>query len=258
MATQDLQMKPSVLVKCLVCLGCWLMASPALANSLVAPTSIDWLLDCPFAAMEHLDPEVTARTQCGFVTVPRDHAAPGRGRIRLMLTRVGARQPLSREGVLFIQAGQPRTAKAGHFAQQLASRWESFATPGYRLLVDRYDLIELTPRDLSQGTGVEQSAQDMEYVRGQLGEARLNFLGNADATRLGSRYGALFPQHIARMVLVNAGRGEPIAAGVDQLLLKETPQANAQGCVTRWLGDFLAFGKQPPAYTRCLDRGPWE
>ncbi|MDO4237424.1 alpha/beta hydrolase [Pseudomonas sp.] len=251
-------MKSSVVGKCLVCLGGWLIAHLALAEPLIAPTAIDWLLDCPFPVFEQLDPEVLARTQCGLVTVPRDHAAPGRGRLRLSVTRVGARDPLNREGVVFIQSGDPRTARNTTFALHLAGRWESYATPAYRMLVDRYDMIELSSRDLKGSDALEQAAEDMEYVRGQLGESRLNYVGNADAARLGNRYATLFPERIARMVLVNAGRGEPGASGVDSLLLKEPAQATADGCVSRWLGEFLAYGKQPPANTRCLDPGGWE
>ena len=251
-------MKLRALAKCLAGLGCWLAAPLLLADPLITPTAIDWLLDCPFSGVVPLDPEVVARTQCGQVSVPRDHAAPGRGRVNLTLTRVGARQPLNREGVVFIQPGTSGTASGVHFALQLASRWESLATPAYRKLVDRYDVIELSVRDLSQDNAVEQAAQDLEYVRGQLGEAQLSFVGNANATLLGSRYGSLFPERVARMVLVNASKGSPMATGVEQLLLKDASSADVNGCVTRWLGDFLADGKQPPASARCLDRGAWE
>lgn len=251
-------MKPSIFVKSLACIGCWLIAKLAIAEPLIAPTAIDWLLDCPLTATAHLDPEVVGRTQCGLVSVPRDHAAPERGRIRLTVTRVGARQPLNREGVVFIQAGEPPQAKGAPFVLHLASRWESLATRAYRTLIDRYDIIELSARDLKQKSAVEQAAQDMEFVRGQLGEARLNYLGNAAATRLGSRYGTLFPERVARMVLINAGPGEPIAMGFEQLLLKESARSGADGCVSRWLGDFLAYGKYPPASARCLDLGAWE
>ncbi|AZE73772.1 hypothetical protein C4K00_3550 [Pseudomonas synxantha] len=247
-------MKPSVFVKTLACIGCWLTANLALAEPLIAPTAIDWLLDCPLPTTARMDPEVVGRTQCGLVSVPRDHAAPERGHIRLSVTRVGARQPLNREGVVFIQAGEPSPAREAPFALHLASRWESLATRAYRTLVDRYDVIELGARDLRQMNAVEQAARDMEFVRGQLGEARLNYLGNDTATRLGSRYGALFPERVARMVLINAAPGEPMAIGVEQLLLKES---NADGCVSRWLGDFLAFGKLPPPSARCLDLGAW-
>ena len=49
-------MKPSVLVKNLACIGLWLIAGQALPEPLIAPTAIDWLLDCPFPAQERPDP----------------------------------------------------------------------------------------------------------------------------------------------------------------------------------------------------------
>ncbi|MBX7277380.1 alpha/beta hydrolase [Pseudomonas sp. ERGC3:05] len=251
-------MKPSVLVRSLVCICLWLIATRALAAPLIVPSAIDWLLDCPFPAFERPDPEVLDRTQCGRVNVPRDYADPKRGNVRLSLTRVGARQPLSREGMVFIQSGAPQKGQGTTFAVHLVSRWESYATQAYRTLVNRYDVIELSPRDLSQQNGVEQAARDMEFVRAQLGDTQLNYLGNAEGTRVGGRYAALFPERVARMVLVNTEQGEPVAAGVEQLLLKESAKPVAAGCVNRWVGDFLVSGKQPPSSTRCLDLGNWE
>lgn len=253
-------MKPGVLLTRLMC-GCiGLTAHLALAQPLIAPTAIDWLLDCPFPGFARPDAEVLERTQCGSVSVPRDHAAPRRGNVRLALTRVGARDPLSREGVVFIQAGEPQTGQGATFVIHLVSRWASYATPAYRTLVNRYDVIELSPRDLSQENGIEQAARDMEFVRAQLGDTRLHYFGNADATRLGSRYAALFPERVARMVWVNTGRDTPLNASVEQLLLKAPTQPTAigAGCINRWVGDFLVYGKRPPASTRCLDLGHWE
>lgn len=251
-------MKPRVLVKSLACISCWLMAHLALAGPLIAPTAIDWLLDCPLTTTARLNPKVVDRTQCGLVSVPRDHALPGHGHIDLNVMRVGARQPLNREGVVFIQAGEPPQANGAPFALHLASRWESHSTRAYRTLVDRYDLIELSARDLNHNDAAEQAAQDMEFVREQLGETRLNYLGDAAATHLGSRYGALFPERVARMVLINAGPGEPLAAGVEHLLLKGSAHQGTDECISRWLADFLVYGKQPPASARCLDPGSWQ
>ncbi|ARB29595.1 alpha/beta fold hydrolase [Pseudomonas tolaasii] len=253
-------MKPSVLVKGLACACLWLSASLGFAEPLITSSAIDWLLDCPFPAVARPDPEVLDRTQCGTVRVPRDHAAPTRGSLRLTLIRVGARQPLNREGVVFIQAGEPQRGQGAAFAVDLASRWESYATPAYRTLANRYDVIELSVRDLTQDNSAEQAARDMDFVRAQLGDAQLNFLGIAQATRLGGRYAALFPERVARMALVNAGSEEPAISGVDLLRLKEVtrPGAVTSGCVNQWVGDFLVFGKQPPVSTRCLDRGAWE
>ncbi|OPA88983.1 proteinase [Pseudomonas fluorescens] len=237
------------LAKHLACSGLWLAASLGYAEPLIKPTAIDWQLDCSLPGVERLDPSVLERTQCGLVSVPRNYAAPGQGNLRLRVTRVGARQPLSREGLIFVQAGEaPSNKTAGTFAVHLASRWGNYATQAYRTLLNRYDIIELDPRNLNQANAVEQAAQDMEFVRAQLGDAQLHYLGNAEATRLGSRYAELFSERVARMVLVNAAPFAPSAAQVQQVHLK-----GANNCVMQWIGDFLAYGKQPPPSTRCLD-----
>ncbi|MCD7040592.1 alpha/beta hydrolase [Pseudomonas sp. MAFF 311095] len=240
--------------KHLTCACLWLIAGLAHAQPLIPPTAIDWLLDCPLPTVERLDPEVLQRTQCGIVTVPRNYASPRQGNLRLYLTRVGARDPLNREGVLFALAGDaPRSNQGGTFVIHLTSLWGTYANPAYRTLINRYDVIELSPRDLSNENGVEQAAQDLEYVRTQLGDAQLLYLGNADAARLGNRYAALFPERVARMVLVNAQQAETAAPQVEQLRLKDPAKQDASGCINRWVGDFLVYGKQPPQSTRCLD-----
>ncbi len=243
--------------KYLTCALLWVTASAA--QPLIPPTAIDWLLDCPLPGAERLDPDVLQRTQCGTVTVPRNHAAPRQGRLRLYLTRVGARDPLNREGVVFVLPGDAaKKNQGGTFVIQLASLWGAYSNPAYRTLVNRYDVIELSPRDLSNENGIEQAAQDMEYVRTQLGDAQLLYLGNADAARLGSHYAALFPERVARMVLVNAQHAETAAPAVEQLRLKAPGKQDANACINRWTGDFLVFGKQPPPSTRCLDPGNGE
>ena len=243
--------------KYLTCACLWVTASAA--QELIPPTAIDWLLDCPFPTAERLDPEVLERTRCGVVSVPRNYAAPRQGNLRLYLTRVGARDPLNREGVVFALPGDaPKRDRGGTFVIQLSSLWGSYSNPAYRTLVNRYDVIELSPRDLGNDNGIEQSAQDLEFVRTQLGDARLLYLGNAEAARLGSRYAAQFPERVARMVLVNAQQLESPATHVEQLRLKDTAKQDTNSCINRWVGDFLVFGKQPPRSTRCLDSGNGE
>ncbi|WP_313599563.1 alpha/beta hydrolase [Pseudomonas sp.] len=220
-------------VKHLACGGLWLLASLAAAEPLIKPTAIDWLLDCPLPSADRLAADVVERTQCGSVSVPRDYAAPRQGTLRLYVTRVGARQPLSRQGVIFVHAGLPPPKNGvGTFALQLASRWSANATQAYRSLLERYDVVELSARALDQTTQVEYAARDMEYVRDQLGDAQLYYLGNADADDIGT----------------------PL---VDLLRLKDPAKADAGSCVYRWVGEFLAYGKQPPSFTRCLPMSDW-
>ncbi|OIN45804.1 proteinase [Pseudomonas azotoformans] len=243
-----------IAAKHLTCACLWLMANLATAQPLIPPTAIDWLLDCPLPTVERLDPAVLERTQCGTVSVPRNHAAPRQGRLRLYVTRVGARDPLSREGVIIAQAGDAaKKNQVGTFAIHLASLWSSHSQQAYRTLVNRYDVIELSTRDLGDDSGVEQAAQDLEYVRTQLGDAQLLYLGIATTARLGNRYATLFPERVARMVLINAQPTDTAASPVEQLRLNDPVEHNASGCINRWVGDYLVHGKHPPRSSRCLD-----
>lgn len=234
-----------------------------------AQPGIEWLVDCPRLPGSALDQEVVARTQCAVVTVPRDHAAPQLGTQRFKITRVGARQPLARRGVVFIHPGKLQTGTQGVFAVHLASVWQHYNTPAYRQLTDLYDLIELTPRSLDKAASAEQSARDMDYVRAQLNEERIHYLGNASGTLLGAWYGALFAQRVERMVLIQADRDHPAAPDNKAMALAPLPAIrslsfkgqylqdlssnNAGLCVNRWTGDYLAFGKRPPRSAACLD-----
>ncbi|MGF6097708.1 alpha/beta fold hydrolase [Pseudomonas sp. 18175] len=47
----------------------------------------------------------------------------------------------------------------------------------------------------------DQTARDMEFVRVQLKEDKLNYFGNSYGTWLGAWYGGLFPERVGRMVL---------------------------------------------------------
>ncbi|WP_144243159.1 alpha/beta fold hydrolase [Pseudomonas fluorescens] len=221
-----------------------------------APPGIDWLVDCPRLPGRALDQEVVARTQCGIVTVPQDHQAPNARTLRLTITRVGARQPLERRGVIF---ARPATAQAdlrGVFAVHLATVWKYYNNEAYRTLIRFYDVIELSPRN---GTDHDQSAWDMEFVRQQLGEQRISFLGIAQGNLLGAGYAQLFAERVERMVLIQPDSAtvqasEPLPA---TLRLKgpylQSTTTDASQCVNRWAGTYLAHGRQPPPSTDCLD-----
>lgn len=47
----------------------------------------------------------------------------------------------------------------------------------------------------------EQAARDLEFVRIELNEKKLNYLGYSYSTWLGAWYAGLFPQHVGRLVL---------------------------------------------------------
>lgn len=244
-----------------------LLSSPSYATQ----PGIEWLVDCPRLPGRALDQEVVARTQCAIVTVPLDHHAPQQQTLRFNITRVGARQPLARQGVLFTHPGSPQMGTRGVFAVHLATVWKYYDTQAYRRLTDLYDVIELTPRGLDNPASAEQSARDMEFVRAQLGEERINYLGNASGNLLGVWYGALFPKRVERMVLIQAERDDPAVPSDITRAFEQLPTAHrvllkgaylqglspndARLCVNRWAGDYLAYGKRPPRSTACLDAG---
>lgn len=236
---------------CIISSLMMLLSSPGHA----APPGIEWLVDCPRLPGRALDQEVIARTQCGIVTVPLDHQAPDARTYRLTITRVGARQPLERRGVIFARPATPQADLRGVFAVHLATVWKYYNTEAYRTLTRFYDVIELSPRN---GAADEQSAWDMEFVRLQLGEQRISFLGIAQGNLLGAGYAALFADRVERMVLIEPAEAtaQAFEALPATLRLKgpylQSTTTDASQCVNRWVGTYLAQGRQPPSSTRCL------
>ena len=236
---------------CLISGWMMLLSSPGHA----AAPGIEWVVDCPRLPGRALDQEVVARTQCGIVTVPLDHQAPDARTYRLTLTRVGAQQPLERRGVIF---ARPATAQAnlhGVFAVHLATVWKYYNTEAYRTLTRLYDVVELSPR---KGVANEQSAWDMEFVRQQLGEQRVSFLGIAQGNLLGAEYAQLFADRVERMVLIEPDASTAQASDTLPATLRlkgpylQSTTTDASQCVNRWAGIYLAQGRQPPSSTRCL------
>ncbi|TFY86788.1 alpha/beta fold hydrolase [Pseudomonas kairouanensis] len=157
-----------------------------------SPFGIEWFLDCTQPALARLDPEVVERTQCGIVTAPLDHAAPERGSISFDITRVGARQPLSRQGALFANPGGPGLDAGGTFAVHLASVWKHYAQQPdlgetYQVLADTYDVVEVTPRGLGSvpGSRLECRSDAMIVPQGDASEDRSE--GNLAAVRDNAR-----------------------------------------------------------------------
>ncbi|WP_342307975.1 alpha/beta fold hydrolase [Pseudomonas fluorescens] len=168
----------AITFRCLV-----LMATliPSVGHTQAQPSAfgIEWFLDCPQPALERLDPEVIERTQCGIVTAPLDHAAPERGSISFDITRVGAKQPLSRQGALFANPGGPGLDAGGAFAVHLATVWKHYARQPdwgdtYRELADTYDVVEVTPRGLGSlpGSRLECQSERKIVPQGDISEDR--------------------------------------------------------------------------------------
>ncbi|MPY64943.1 alpha/beta hydrolase, partial [Streptomyces spongiae] len=81
--------------------------------------------------------------RCADVTVPLDHSAPGGRTIRVKISRIEARDPTHRRGILLSNPGGPGGAG---LASTLALR------PTLGDVADRYDLIGFDPRFLGEST----------------------------------------------------------------------------------------------------------
>lgn len=173
-----------------VILAAWL---PGVANAdAPSPLGIEWFLDCTHSALEHLDPEVIERTQCGMVTAPLDHAAPERGTISFEITRVGAKLPLSRQGALFTNPGGPGLDSGGAFAVHLATVWKLYSRQPewgstYRDLANTYDVVEVTPRGLGNLPGSRLECQSEQRVMPQSDVSEDRSARNLAAVRYNAR-----------------------------------------------------------------------
>lgn len=147
-----------------------LLAASACATRQPPALGIKWLPDCEGRAINPLDPEVVARTQCGIVTVPLDHLRPARGTLELDITRVAALQPLKREGAIFTNPGGPGADGSG-FTVVLAWIWKGYGQrsggEAYRHLTETYDLIGVTPRGMGSKPGSQLVCQSDEMIVAQ-------------------------------------------------------------------------------------------
>ncbi|WP_432117692.1 alpha/beta fold hydrolase [Streptomyces sp. bgisy032] len=177
--------------------------------------------------------------QC-TIEVPLDHARPEGPRITLALSRLRAKDPARRRGVLLALNGGP----GGYFG--LGRRFP--AALARTRLTEAYDLIGFDPRGTGASTPLlgeitpakapfdsrlpdadfpltaedarirEEGAQrlggearrhhntpnvarDMDLIRRVLGEERISFVGYTYGTYVGAVYGALFPDRLDRCVL---------------------------------------------------------
>ena len=147
-----------------------LLVGSACATQQAPQWGIRWLPNCENRPFDGLDPEVVARTQCGIVTVPMDHMNPRLGSLKLDITRVSARLPDEREGALFTNPGGPG-AEADGFTVLLASIWKGYAEQpqgeAYRHLVNRYDVIGITPRGMGSSPESQLVCQSEETIIAQ-------------------------------------------------------------------------------------------
>lgn len=64
--------------------------------------------------------------------------------------------------------------------------------------------VERTGKDFLAHVGTREVVQDMDVIRGALGDAKLTYLGYSYGTRLGYAYAEKFPDHVRALVLDGA------------------------------------------------------
>ncbi|MGN7158124.1 alpha/beta hydrolase [Dietzia cercidiphylli] len=174
----------------------------------------------------------TASAVCTTVSVPMDYSVPDGDRIDVTVSKLPARNPAAKRGVLFGNAGGPGGDSLTYFDDNELFTWPD-------ALRDEWDLIGVQPRGLAhagplecaplevadpvmiatnlggahrasceQASGgywrhltTENTARDWEEVRRALGQERISIHGLSYGTLLGSTYATLFPQHTDKLVL---------------------------------------------------------
>ncbi|MCZ4602836.1 alpha/beta fold hydrolase [Streptomyces sp. Lzd4kr] len=182
--------------------------------------------------------EMMAGLECGMVTAPLDYRNPGGEKAHIAVTRLKAKNPAKRRGVLLVNPGGP-----GASGQLLP---KGFAD---QRIAEIYDIIGFDPRGVGDSTplalceertgkeisdsrptdaqfsaiaeeaqqrelgcqkasgkvrpfiSTPNTARDMDLIRAAAGEKRINYLGISYGTYLGAVYGSLFPSRLDRSVL---------------------------------------------------------
>ncbi|MGK2319234.1 alpha/beta fold hydrolase [Gordonia rhizosphera NBRC 16068] len=167
--------------------------------------------------------------RCATVRVPRDYADPTGPSIDILVSRLPARDPGRRRGVLIGNPGGPGGDAIAMFS----------ALPLPDAMRDEWDLVAVQPRGLLSSTPVEcapvqesdtlaaitaagalnrercdksrpgyvrtitteNTARDIEWVRRLLGVDKVSLYGISYGTLLMSTYATLFPRHTDRLVL---------------------------------------------------------
>ncbi|TYQ13444.1 UNVERIFIED_ORG: TAP-like protein [Gordonia westfalica J30] len=186
-----------------------------------AEAELDWT-SCPAVH------GVPANVRCAAVEVPLDHAEPNGPTIELLVSRIPAREPSQRRGVLMGNPGGPGGDAIAMFSQ--------LRVPDE--VRDQWDLVAVQPRGLVSGTPLkcspisgsepeiytaagklnrdrcarrtpglgstlttENTARDIEVVRRKLGETKISLYGISYGTLLFGTYATLFPKRVDRLVL---------------------------------------------------------
>ena len=178
------------------------------------------------------DTVTTPDAVCTTVTVPQDYSQPDGATSDVTVSKLPARDPDARHGVLFGNAGGPGGDTLTYYDDDELFTWPE-------AMRNEWDLIGVQPRGLAHagplqcapmdptdvlmmatnagGTHragceavsdddwrhltTENTARDWEQVRLALGEEQISIHGLSYGTVLGSTYAPLFPQHTDKMVL---------------------------------------------------------
>ncbi|WP_447036347.1 alpha/beta hydrolase [Streptomyces sp. DSM 118878] len=115
-----------------------------------------------------------AGARCAKVTVPLDHADPGGPTIRLAISRIEAKSPAERRGILLSNPGGPGGTGLAH---TLALR------PSLKDAADRYDLIGFDPRFLGESTPLTCGASSRPAPSARETTPRADFEASVRAAR---------------------------------------------------------------------------
>ncbi|WP_192810134.1 alpha/beta hydrolase [Actinomadura rudentiformis] len=219
--------------------------------------------------------------QCGYVSVPINWGKPKRGRIKIAVARVKAKNPKKRLGVLFVNPGGPGGSGID-FALDRAGLSKQIR--------ERYDIVGFDPRGVGRSHAVKcgnvgkaprrypgsqkgfgnlkayqgklykacrkktgllydflgagSVARDMDAIRAALGAQKVSYYGRSYGTWLGQRYAEMFPKRVKRMTLDGAMNHQvkgALAFSVDE----------AKGLEA----GFLQFAKWCPTSKHCGLRG---
>ncbi|MFZ2240032.1 MAG: alpha/beta fold hydrolase [Gordonia amarae] len=204
-----------------------------------APAQLNWgACDKSFGASKN--------TQCATLRVPRSYDNMSGPTIELTVSRIPARDPGRKRGVLVGNPGGPGGSAIAMFS--------ALAMPD--AVRDEWDLVAVQPRGLPGATPVrceavkepgrvitemglvnrercdtrktgyyktlttETGARDVEQVRKALGVGKVSLFGLSYGTWLFATYATLFPQHTDRLILDSAM--DPALAWSD-ILVAQTP-----------------------------------
>ncbi|WP_375426608.1 alpha/beta hydrolase [uncultured Friedmanniella sp.] len=179
---------------------------------------------------------------CASVLAPLDYADPDGTAITLALAKRDATAP-DRLGTLFVNPGGPGGSGRGYAAGFNAKGLERYDVVGWdprgvgastpvtcfgSAELDRYFSVDVSPDDAAEeqrlqaenyafgtsclarsGSLLEHistaaTVQDLDLLRGLVGDARLNYLGASYGTQIGALYAQTYPDHVGHLVLDGA------------------------------------------------------